>query len=58
VLVSQEAARVEFYTRGENAEWTYKMVSGMEAAASFASIDCTVPLADIYRDVEFGEQQG
>lgn len=56
VLVSQEAARVEVFTRGENSAWTYKMVSGPEASVSFASIDCAVALADIYRDVEFGEQ--
>jgi Uma2 family endonuclease len=58
VLVSQEEPRVELYTRGESSAWTYKMVSGLEAAASFASIDCTVGLADIYRDVGLGEQKG
>jgi Uma2 family endonuclease len=57
VLVTQEEARVERYTRGENSAWTYKMVSGLEATASFASIDCAVSLAEIYRDVTFGEQQ-
>lgn len=55
-LVSQEAARVEFYTRGENSAWIYKMISGLDASASFSSIDCTVPLAGIYRDVGFGGQ--
>ncbi len=54
-LVSQEEARVELYTRGENSAWTYKMVSGPEAVVSFASIDCSVPLADIYRDLELGK---
>ena len=57
VLVSQEEPRVELYARGESSAWTYKMVSGLEAAASFASIDCTVGLADIYRDVGLGEQK-
>jgi Uma2 family endonuclease len=55
VLVAQEEARVEIFSRGEQSSWTYKLVSGLEATASFASIDCTVALADIYRDVTFGE---
>jgi hypothetical protein len=33
------------------------MVSGLDAAASLASIDCSVPLADIYRDVRFEERK-
>jgi Uma2 family endonuclease len=57
VLVSQGEPRIEIYTRGENSAWTYKMVSGLEASASFVSIECTVALADVYRDVAFGERQ-
>jgi Uma2 family endonuclease len=56
VLVSQEAARVELYTRGENSAWIYKVVSGPDASVTFESIDCAVSLADIYRDVEFERQ--
>jgi len=55
VLVAQDEPRVELYSRGENSAWTYNRISGPEATVSFASIDCTVPLADIYRDVAFGE---
>jgi Uma2 family endonuclease len=53
VLISQVEARVEFYARGESQAWTYKMVSGLEAIARFDSIDCAVPLAEIYQEVEF-----
>jgi Uma2 family endonuclease len=56
-LVSQNEARVELFARGEDSAWTYKMVAGPEARVSFASIDCNVALADIYRDVAFGDQQ-
>jgi Uma2 family endonuclease len=55
-LISQEAARVELYTRGENSAWIYKVFAGSESTVSFASIDCGVPLADIYRDVGLGKQ--
>ena len=57
VLVSQGAARVELFTRGESSAWTYKVFAGPGATITFASVDCTVPLADIYRDVVFGEQK-
>jgi Uma2 family endonuclease len=56
-LVSREAPRAEVYTRGGNSEWNYKMLAGPEGVLSFASIDCAVPLADIYRDVAFGGRQ-
>ncbi len=55
-LVSQDAPCVELYARGEDAAWTYRMVSGLEAVAAFVSLGCSVPLADIYRDVAFGEK--
>jgi len=57
VFVAQEEARVEIFSRGEQSSWTYKLVSGLEAAASFTSIDCAVALAEIYRDVTFEESQ-
>jgi Uma2 family endonuclease len=55
VMVAQDEPRVELYTRGENSAWTYNRVSGPEATVIFSSIDCTVPLAAIYRDVAFEE---
>jgi Uma2 family endonuclease len=54
-LVAQNEARVKLFTRGENSKWTYTTASGPESIITFASIDCSVPLADIYRDVRFGE---
>jgi Uma2 family endonuclease len=53
VLVSQVEPVVEVYARGENSEWTYRSFTGIDAVAHFASIDCAVPLAEIYREVEF-----
>jgi len=53
VLVSQVEPFVEVYARGENSEWTYRSFAGLDAVAHFGSIDCTVPLAEIYREVEF-----
>jgi Uma2 family endonuclease len=52
-LVSQDAARVELYTRGGDSAWTYTMIAGPEAIATFTSIDAAVPLADIYAEIAF-----
>jgi len=57
LLVAQDEPRVELYARGPNSGWTYKMVAGPDATLLLASIDCSVVLADVYRDVKFGESQ-
>ncbi len=51
-MVSQDTPRVELFTRAENSAWTYISVSGMDKSVQFESIDCSLPLADIYRDVK------
>ncbi len=58
LLVAQDEPRVELYTRGEDSAWTYKLASGADAVLTLASVDCSVALADIYRDVPFGGQPG
>lgn len=51
VLVSQHEPRVEVFRRtGSNAEWAFAMYSGKEATARFSSIDCDIPLADIFAE--------
>jgi Uma2 family endonuclease len=57
LLVAQDEIRVEWYTRGSNSAWTYKMAAGPDATLTLASIDCSISLADIYRDVNFGTPQ-
>jgi Uma2 family endonuclease len=56
LLVAQDEPRVELYTRGEDSAWTYKLAAGADATLFLATIDCSVALADIYRDVTFGGQ--
>lgn len=53
VLVSQDQPRIETFLRQETGEWLYRDVSGIEAVARLASIDCEMPFGNIYDNVEF-----
>jgi Uma2 family endonuclease len=52
ILVAQDAPRVEIFRRTDLG-WLMADFEGLRAVASLVSIDCAIPLADIYRRVEF-----
>lgn len=56
ILVSQDEVRVELYRRQET-QWKPTEFRSLENVLSLASIDCELPLEDIYRRVEFRENQ-
>ena len=51
VLLSQFHPRAEVFTRSGDA-WNYRVIEGLDARLTLASIECAVSLADIYRDVD------
>lgn len=53
VLVSQTEPRVEIYRRQSDGSWLWRAFTGLDAKASFESVDCAIPLSEIYRGVEF-----
>ena len=53
LLITQNSALVEHYVRQPTGQWILSDHRGLEAAVVIASIDCTLPLADIYGKVEF-----
>jgi Uma2 family endonuclease len=53
VLISQDVARVEIFFRQPDGTWVFTSVSGVESRCRLASLDLTVPLAEIYAGVEF-----
>jgi len=53
VLVSQTEPRVEIYRRQSDGSWRWRAFTGLDAKAPFESVDCSVPLSEIYRGVEF-----
>ena len=51
LLVSQDAPRIEHRTKDANGEWTTTVVEGLSAALAINSIECRLPLAEIYERV-------
>lgn len=53
LLVSQAKALIEHYSRQPDGTWLYSTVSGLSETLSLASIDCRLPLEEIYSRVIF-----
>jgi Uma2 family endonuclease len=52
-LVSQAEPRVEVFRRQPGGHWLLSEAVGLEAVCQFESMDCAVPLAEIYSKVTF-----
>jgi Uma2 family endonuclease len=50
VLVSQDKAPAEHYHREADDTWSISELNGLESALTLRSIDCDIPLAEIYRN--------
>lgn len=54
ILVSQERPHIERFTRQENGSWLLTEFDGLNETLEFTSLDCVLPLAEIYTNVKFG----
>jgi Uma2 family endonuclease len=55
LLVSQDQAQVEHFSRQPGGKWFYERFVGLEAAVVVASIECVLKLADVYDRVVFAQ---
>jgi Uma2 family endonuclease len=53
VLVSQDRARLEHFSRQPDGTWSLTEVSGLESSLDMASVNCRLPLAEVYDRIEF-----
>jgi Uma2 family endonuclease len=53
VLISQERALVECYSRQDESRWMLVTLSDLEQELNLASVGISIPLAEIYRNVIF-----
>jgi len=53
VRVSQDRARIEHFSRQPDNTWALNEVNGLDASLDLASINCRLPLAEVYDRVEF-----
>jgi Uma2 family endonuclease len=56
-LVSQAEPRVEVFRRQDGGTWLFSEAVGLESAARFESLGCTVALSEIYANVTFGGEE-
>jgi putative transcription antitermination factor YqgF len=52
LLVSQDKAQIEHFSRQADGSWSYHRYSGLDSAVSIPSIGCTLKLADVYDRVD------
>jgi Uma2 family endonuclease len=53
VLVSQDRPCLEHFSRRPDGTWSLAEVSGLDAVVDIASVNCRLPLAEVYDRIEF-----
>jgi len=53
VLISQDRAHIELFTRGDDGHWRLSEATGLDAAIELAAIGCRLALADVYAKVSW-----
>jgi len=53
LLVAQHRPHISHYVRQASEKWEYEEVNDVSASILLPSIDCTLALSDVYRNVEF-----
>lgn len=53
VLVSQYRPKIEKFRRQASGEWVLSECTGLEAVCEFGSVECRIPLSEIYSNVKF-----
>jgi Uma2 family endonuclease len=53
LLVAQDAPRIEQWIRQPDHNWLLAEISGRDASIRLASIDCVLPLAEIYDQIDW-----
>jgi Uma2 family endonuclease len=53
VMIAQDEPRIDHYERRSDNEWRVSIIVGMGANVHLDSIDCTLPLSEVYDKVEF-----
>ena len=53
ILIEQDAPEIDIYTRNKGDLWHIKRVIGLENSLTLQSLEIEIPLAAIYRNVDF-----
>ena len=58
LLVSQDAPRIERFTRRQDGTWLYAEFHGLDAMVKIESTSCTLHLGDVYHKVQMPDSTG
>lgn len=58
LLVAQDRRHVEHYTRQPDGRWSLGDVEGDGGVIALGSLDCELPLSEVYEKVQLGATQG
>ncbi len=56
LLVSQDAPRIEQFSRAEDGHWNYILVTGSDSILDIPALSVSLKLADIYDGIDFTDQ--
>lgn len=51
VLIASKEPRILVFTRDSEGAWLFRDFGGMDAVCHLSSLDCSIPLAQVYEDV-------
>lgn len=57
LLIAQDEPRIEYYRKNADGNWLLRDTAGLDASIEIASIECTLPLAEVYDGVTFETSQ-
>ncbi|MEM9954610.1 MAG: Uma2 family endonuclease [Chloroflexota bacterium] len=57
VIISQDSPRIQRYYRQDDINWLYTDVSGIDKQLILKSIDCVLDLGEVFRRIEFDEEE-
>lgn len=55
LLIAQHRPHVTHYVKQDNGKWEHDEANDLGAIISLPTIDCTLALSEVYRDVEFSQ---
>lgn len=53
ITVDQDTVKVTHWTREPDGAWTLRDFSSLDSSITLASLDTTLPLAEVYEDIDF-----
>lgn len=53
LLVAQDGTQIEHYVRQPDDQWLYSLETEREGSVMLPSINCTLKLADVYKNIQF-----